>query len=348
MSLHPSMDDHPHPPASLSLWRAAWVALLLLAGSAAQAQVDFTAYGIADFSYGRFEPSGALPSNRFNSNSLSASFAGANLKYGLDGGWTPGLTLETFVRFQDLRTGRKDEDPLLSRNAFVSLASPYGLLRVGRLQTPLFDVTSRFNAFGPSPAFSPAVRHVYASGNLEGVQRDFLWNRAVAYTSPSIEGVTANVMASQLPQGESGRLVGGSVVVAQGLLGLSIAGQRLKSNDGIVDPTSETTWQIGATYNFGIARVFTQVTATQDDGLDVRSRTGSAGVSWAVGPGNVLAQVAQTTATGPAVDRKHTSKSLGYVYPYDSELDLYLLGMDDRVRDQTRGLSVALGGRWRF
>lgn len=330
------------------LRRLVMAASLLLAAGAAQAQLDYSLYGVADFSYGRFEPSGALAENRYNSNSLTASFAGVNAKYGFDGGWAPGITLETFVRFQDGSTGRRNSDPTLSRNAFVSLASPYGSARIGRLQTYLFDATTRFNAFGNSVAFSPALRHVFAAGNLEGVQGDFYWNRAVSYSTPTYEGVTANVMVSQVDKDQSGGLSGGSLVVSRGLFAMSLAAQRVKIDDGINDITSETTWQLGATYNFGLARVFGQYTATRDVGLDVDSKSGSVGVTLALGPGNVLAQVAFTTAKGPAVDRKHTSTSLGYVYPYDSTIDLYVLGMDDRVEGQTRGASAALGARWRF
>ena len=97
-----------------------------LLASTAHAQFDYSLYGVADFSYGRFEPSGFEPVHRLNSNSLTASFVGVNASYGLEGGWKPGVTLETFVRFQDFKTGRVDEDPFLSRNAFVSLASNYG------------------------------------------------------------------------------------------------------------------------------------------------------------------------------------------------------------------------------
>ena len=174
--------------------RAAALALLGLAAGHAQAQLDYSAYGVLDLSYGRFEPSGQLPENRWNSNSLTATFVGVNAKYGFDGGWAPGITLETFLRFQDRDTGRNDRDPLLSRNAFVSLDSPYGRLRVGRLQTFLFDATVRFNAMGNSVAFSPAVRHVFAAGNLVGVQGDFYWNRAASWQSPSYEGISGSVM----------------------------------------------------------------------------------------------------------------------------------------------------------
>jgi predicted porin len=323
-------------------------ALLALAALAAQAQIDYSAYGVLDFSYGRFEPSGFDRIDRFNSNSMTASFVGVNLKDELDGGWTPGVTLETFVRFQDFKTGRTDTDPLLSRNAFVSLASDYGTLRVGRLQTFLFDATTRFNALGNSVAFSPAIRHLFASGNLEGVQGDFYWNRAVSYGSPIWEGVTANVMYAQGPLGRRGDLVGTSVIVSRGVFAAELSAQRVHINDGINDPTIESTWQIGATYNFGLARVFGLYTQTNDQGLDVRSKISSAGVTVPVGPGSVQAQAAFTTVAGPAVDRQHTSMSVAYLFPYNSLTDIYVIGMDDRVRGQTEGTSVAVGVRLRF
>ena len=67
-----------------------------------------------------------------------------------------------------------------------------------------------------------------------------------------------------------------------------------------------------------------------------------------LGPGTVLAQIARSTSKGPAVDRKHTTTSLGYVYNYDGIADFYVLGMDDRVSNQTRGVSYAVGVRYQF
>ena len=75
--------------------------LLLLACMPARAQTDYSFYGTIDLSYGRFEPSGQYREHRINSNSLSASFVGVNAKHGFEGGWTPGITLETFLNFQD-------------------------------------------------------------------------------------------------------------------------------------------------------------------------------------------------------------------------------------------------------
>lgn len=331
-----------------NILRWAATAALWLAATAAQAQVDYSAYGVLDFSYGRFEPSGTLPDNRFNSNSMTASFVGVNLKHGLDGGWTPGITLEAFVRFQDFKGGRRDSDPFFSRKAFVSLASDYGTLSIGRLQTLLFDATTRFNAMGNSVSFSPAVRHIFASGNLEGVQGDFYWNRAVGYASPNWDGVTVNMMYGQGPNSQRGDYGGATVIYSQGLFAAEVSVQRVHVNDGFTDPTIESTWQLGATYNFGWARAFGLYTQTRDRGLDVRSKIMSAGLTVPVGPGTIQAQAGYTQADGPAVDRKHTSVSAAYVYPYDSVTDLYLVGMDDRIRAQTKGTSVAVGIRWRF
>jgi predicted porin len=331
-----------------TLRRAATAFGLACAACAAHAQADYSAYGVADFSYGRFENSGFEAVHRFNSNSMTASFVGVNAKYGFDGGWTPGITLETFVRFQDFKTGRNDNDPALSRKAFVSLASDYGTLSVGRLQTLLFDTTTRFNAMGNSIGFSPAIRQIFFGGNLEGVQRDFYWNRAAGYVSPSFEGVTGSVMYSLGPEDQRSDLVGANIVVSRGLFAAALSTQRVHFNDGINDPTEEQTWQLGATYNFGWARVFGLYTRTDDKGLDVRSNLYSGGVAVPLGPGTLQFQAGFAKTSGPAVDRKHTSFSLAYLYAFDSVTDFYVVGMDDRVRGQTRGESMAVGVRYRF
>ena len=89
-------------------------------------------------------------------------------------------------------------------------------------------------------------------------------------------------------------------------------------------------------------------THTNDSGLDVRSNIASAGAAVPIGPGTLQFQAGFTEAKGPAVDRRHTSTSAAYLYAYDSVTDVYLVGMDDRVRGQTKGISVAAGVRFRF
>jgi len=94
--------------------------------------------------------------------------------------------------------------------------------------------------------------------------------------------------------------------------------------------------------------VFGLYTHTNDDGLDVRSNLYSGGVAVPLGPGTLQLQAGFAKTTGQAVDRKHTSTSAAYLYAYDSVTDLYVVGMDDRIRGQTRGFSFAVGARYRF
>lgn len=333
--------------------RTAAVALMLSGAAApSYAQFDYSLYGVADLSYGRFENSGQIREHRFNSNSLTATFVGASASYGFENGWTPGVTLETFFRFQDMRFGRNDEDPHLSRNAFVSLAHrDYGTLRAGRLQTLLFNSTTRLNALGNSVGFSPAVRHIFTAGNLIGVQGDFYWNQALGYTTPRfegpLEGVTGSVIAGRGERKNEGDLIGGTLIVARGVLAAALSAQRVSIDDGINDPTKETAWQLGANYNFGWANLFGQYTRTNDSGLDVHSDIFSVGAAVPLGPGTVVAQIAASKADGPAVDRKQTTTSAGYLYAFNSVTDFYFVAMDDRVRGQTRGVSAAFGVRYR-
>jgi predicted porin len=336
-------------PCIHRLIRAAAAIAMLGLSAGAHAQFDYSIYGVADLSYGRFEPSGFIHRYRFNSNSLTATFGGVAASYAFANGWTPGVTLESFFRFQDIKGGRNDDDPLFSRNAFVSLSHrDYGTLRAGRLQTLLFNTTTRFNAFGNSVGFSPAVRHIFAAGNLIGVQGDFYWNQAIGYTTPNFDGITGSVIAARGERSDPGDLYAVNLIVARGVFAASISAQHVSINNGIDDPTKEDTWQLGANYNFGRANLFGQYTHTRDQGLLVHSDIVSVGAAVPFGPGTILAQTATSKADGPAVSRKQTSTSAAYVYAYNSATDLYVVAMDDRVRGQTRGTSAALGIRYRF
>ncbi|MDM0110789.1 porin [Variovorax sp. J22R133] len=326
-------------------WCAAVGGLLTLP---AYAQFDYGLYGVADLSYARFEPSGFEPDYRFNSNSLSPTFVGVKASYGFESGWTTGMALESFFRFQDMKFGRNDDDPFLSRENFVSLSHrDYGLLRVGRLQSLLFNTTVRFNALGNS-TFSPSVRQLFTAGNLIGVQGDFYWNEAIGYTTPNFDGITGGLMAARGEKSNPGRLYGGTVVMAKGLFAGSLSAQRVDIDDGFNDPTLEDTWQLGASYNLGLAKLFGQYTHTRDKGLEVNSDIVSVGASIPLGPGTVQAQIATAKADGIAVSRKQTTTSAAYVWAYDSLTDFYVIAMDDRVRGQTRGFSIAVGVRYNF
>ena len=329
--------------------RLGLAALLFLLSFAARAQLDYSAFGTLDLSYGRFEDSGDDPRHRWNSNSLSASFVGAKASYGFENGWTAGINLETFLRFEDLDYGRNNQDPFLSRNNFLSLQhNDFGLLRIGRMQTNLFETSTRFNAFGNSTGFSPALKQIFLSGNLESIDGDFYWDRVVSYTTPQIENVQGNLMYAQGTRRQPRRLhrqLGGVFArrVRAFVRGAERARQQRHRRRGRrADAAARRRLQLRHRPLFG------QYTHIDDKGNDIKSKLATVGVSVPLGPGTVLAQIARSTSKGPAVDRKHTTTSLGYVYNYEGIADFYVIGMDDRVSNQTRGVSYAAGVRYQF
>jgi predicted porin len=326
---------------------------LLFCGTAqAQQQLDYKLYGVLDLSYGRFEPSGQLPDNRFNSNSMTASFVGFEARWLLEKGWTPSILLETFLRFQDGKTGRNDNDPWFSRKALMSLShADWGNLRVGRNQTLLFENAVRFNALENSVAFSPMLRHVFAAGNMMGVQQDFYWNNSLAYSLPVMErweGLSASVMYARGENQRKGQLSSFSAVYSRGLGAISVAAQHVSVPDLIAGPTKESTWQIAGQYSLPWAKLYGSFTQSQDNGLLLDSKSASVGATVPLGPGRLLGQYARGMAKGQAVNRQQATLSAGYSYEYDSVTDFYVLAMEDRVVGQTRGLSAAVGVRYKF
>ena len=61
-----------------------------------------------------------------------------------------------------------------------------------------------------------------------------------------------------------------------------------------------------------------------------------------------MAEVGGVTGTDLAVDRRQTTVSVRDLYPCDSLTDVYALAVDERMRNQTRGVSAAIEVRWRF
>ncbi|MFM2054330.1 MAG: hypothetical protein RL456_2367 [Pseudomonadota bacterium] len=329
------------------------VALAALAGPlalpAARAQFTMNLYGILDASVGRFQASGGLVEHAVRSGQMATSRFGLAGRELLDDGWSVGFTLESFFRLNTGEQGRNDRDPFWSREASLSVGQAgLGTLKVGRFGTPLFEATGRFNAFGPSPGFSPALRHTFLSGPLGGAQGDLYWDRAIGWTSPNWDGLTVRAMRAS--SGALGREpnTGLSLVYARGLVTVGLNLQRTRHDERQPQGTDERVWQLAGTYNAGFGKAFAQYTRTRDPGFDVRSRIWSVGAAVPLGPGQVLVQFAQTDAEGLAVDRRHQTVSLGYDMELSRQTDLYVVAMRDQVRRQATGMTLAAGLRVRY
>lgn len=318
------------------------LALLALAASAAQAQSSVSLYGLLDLSVGSTKASGAKSSvKNADSGKMTTSFIGFKGSEDLGGGVSAIFQLDSFLRSDGGQAGRFDGDAFWARNAWVGLSSKeIGTLKVGRNTTPLFVSTLMFNAFGDSFGYSPSIRHIFSSNTVSG---DSGWSDSVLYTTPSIEGFSAQAIIAA-GEANGGRNTGLSGHYSDGPLGAALVYQKV-AKGATVDDT--TTWQANGAYDLGVVKLFAQYAKVDNDTKRTNYKLYEAGFAVPVGAGKVLAQVGKISASGTgAVGRK--TYSLGYDHWLSKRTDVYLVGMLDQATGQSRGNSVSVGMRHRF
>jgi predicted porin len=320
-------------------------ALLLLAVGAAHAQSgsSVSLYGLFDVSAGSSRTAGASSSMKaVDSGKMTTSYLGFRGSEDLGGGVSALFKLEHFLRNDTGEAARFTGDGFWSRNAYVGLSSAqWGTLTLGRNTTPLFVATLSYNAFGDSFGYSPSIRHYFTSGTTTG---DSGWSDSFVYSSPRFGGVSVG-LAGALGEGSNGRNWGANVSYAGGPVGASLVYQEVKK-DGTTAVNDSRTWQLGASYDAGVAKVFGQIgkvdnlTTTRDYrivGLGARVPVTQSGA--------LLAQWGRVT---PDTGAKRNTLSLGYDHNLSKRTDVYLVGMRDKVEGLSTGHGVSVGVRHRF
>jgi hypothetical protein len=161
--------------------RLGLAALLFLLSFAARAQLDYAAFGTLDLSYGRFENSGDQPRLPLQQQLAVGELRRRQGKLRVRQRHHRRRQPRDLPPLRGPRLRPQRERPLpLAQQLPLAAAQRLGLLRVGRLQTYLFETSTRFNAFGNSTGFSPSLRQIFLSGNLESIDGDFYWDRPSA------------------------------------------------------------------------------------------------------------------------------------------------------------------------
>jgi predicted porin len=325
-------------PSSASRTRSrsllALAALASVAG-AAQAQSSVNAYGLLDVSAGQFQAAGATKNKAVQSGNMSTSYFGFKGTEDLGGGLSARFAIESFLRLDSGSAGRFNGDAFWARNANVGLAGGFGSLTVGRNTTSLFVSTLIFNAFGDSFGFSPSIRHYFTSGTVTG---DTGWNQSASYTTPNFGGLTAQVQVAGNDGSTFGRKTGGNLLYFGGPLAATVAYQHVKA--GTAEGT--TTWQLGASYDFGLAKLYGQYGKLKNDSTLVDYKLAEAGVAVPLGHGKVLFEYGRLSEQG----RK--TATLGYDHDLSKRTDVYAVYMNDRKTGVDSGSSFAVGVRHRF
>lgn len=347
-----------------SVTRARPVALALaalLACAAAQAQSSVQLYGLVDASVGQFQNAGGLKIKRLDSGNMSTSYIGFKGTEDLGGGLRAGFTLESFFLVDSGGASRvPGVDAFWARNSNVYLSGGFGLLRLGRMGPPLFVSTLLFNAFGDSFGYSPAIRQYYNAPYGTPLVGDSGWNNAIGYTTPSLGGLNATLMvaAGEGAATARGPNVGANVLYFGGPLALTAAWQKVEAQGALgrgiaAFPgfSSQSAYQVGGSYNFGVVKLFAQFGKISTDATaDVDTTNLHLSASVRLGASAVLATVGSSKmkTQGLAAEPKSTMLSLAYQYSLSKRTDLYTVCMSDKYTARTNGNTLAAGVRHTF
>lgn len=339
----------------------ALAAASLLACGTAQAQSSVGLYGLVDASVGQFQNAGGVKVKRLDSGNLSTSYLGFRGREDLGGGLAAVFALESFFLVDSGGASRvPGVDTYWARNANVGLTGGFGTLKLGRQGPPLFVSTLIFNAFGDSFGFSPSIRQYYNAPYGTPLVGDSGWNNAVGYSTPSMGGVSANVLvaAGEGAATAKGPNFGANVLYFGGPLALTFAAQKVEAQ-GVLGRgiaafpgfASQTAYQLGGSYALGSVKLFAQYGKISTDATaDVDTKTLNLSASIAMGPGSIrLAYGSSKMSTqGSAASPKSTMLTAGYVYSLSKRTDLYAIYMLDKYTALSNGTTLASGVRHTF
>lgn len=326
-----------------------FAAALLLASGAALAQSKVTLYGLVDVSVGTTKTVGTQQIKGVESGKMSTSFFGLSGNEDLGDGLSAFFTLDSFLRADSGNNGRFNGDNFWARNAFVGLShKDFGLIRAGRNTTPLFVQNLLFNAFGDSFGYSPSIRQYFSAGaTATGTTAtgDTGWSDSVQYLSPKLGGFSFGAIVAA-GEGAGGKNYGVNAAYGQGAFAASFTYQNVKKDSSTTAAVADSkTWQLGASYDLGMAKLFGQYGEVDNTSSGRDYKIAGVGASIPVGEGKILLQYGRLSASIGA-DRK--TFTAGYDYQLSKRTDVYAVGMSDKLDGLSSGSSYSLGIRHRF
>lgn len=191
-------------------------------------------------------------------------------------------------------------NPFWDEISVVGLRGSFGQIQLGRQGGPY--------GVGPDP---DAFGGDYVGGRGERkAGADDKYNNGVTYTTPAMGGFTAGIGTAE-GDGFARRPVSGYLKYASGALMLS-ASMAARAND-------DNAWGIGATYDFGAAKLFFAMASNDGDGSGIERDTLDVGVAVPVGSGSIRAKYNNDDINGT----KTRNIGLGYWHDLSKRTMLY-------------------------
>jgi len=323
------------------------LAALGLAGvsSDACAQSSVQLYGIIGTYVGSVKKSGSTPAALVEGGGgLTTSFWGIRGTEDIGGGTSVIFTLESFFQPTTGAQGRTAADPYWSRSSYVGITGDYGRVTFGRQTNPTYLNMQYLNPFGASVVFSPLVVQSFVAGFNGVIVGDTVWNNTVQYTTPTVSGLSATgIYGFGGVAGETGIAnVGLHATYTNGPFLAAVSAQRVRTP--VTSPVTEQyAWLGGATYNFGVAKVYAAAEATNAYGAQIGTHTYELGLSIPIAKtDSILMEWARTASSSAKVSTRRTTAALAYDYFLSKRTDVYLVYMYDKLTPNGSASTTAL------
>jgi predicted porin len=333
---------------------AAYVAPLAAAAigtlttGAASAQVQL--YGTIDLGVGQIETQPPGPPNAaivlargVHSGAMQTSYIGLRGSEDLGGGLRARFQIESFMRADIGQPGRFDAsptsspDPFWSRESYVALGNELGEIRLGSNAHPTWIAMIQTSALGSNSVFSPGFRQLFNGGTRGRSEVDTAMVNSVKLQSAAFAGFSGNVTVQAGEGSGSGANYSAQVGWRNGPLYITAAMSTIRhaAVPNLPGAREQDIALVGASYDFGVAKVFGQYTTIDNARLGSDDKVPHVGFTVPLGAGTIQfarAEDRNRTAVGTAtVTTRRTTTSAGYVHGLSKRTELYAFVMQDKV-----------------
>jgi len=299
----------------------------------ASAQSSVTVFGTLDLSAKYVKNDGSARRLSLSQDSLNGSQLGFRGIEDLGGGLKARFLFEAGVNPDTGTTNAK----FFNRRSNLGLSGALGELRLGRDYTPNFLVQTLFDAFGATTGMGSSlnVAQLYGGTRLDN---------SIGYILPSnLGGVYGQAMVAASEGGTTadrgGRYIGGRIGYAAGAFDVAAAvgSQRLDALG-----VTQKTYDLGASYDFGIAKLLGYIDRDTRPSLKETRLNVSAIVPLGSGEVHVGYERSRFSNDLAAFANTVSQGSLAYVYNLSKRTAIY--GQGSRINNKgTSAFSVSGG-----
>ena len=274
----------------------------LAAVGAASAQSSVTLYGLADVYAGQsktVETVGAekveVKKTGFNSGGLQGSRIGVKGVEDLGNGLKAVFNYEMgFDAIDGALTENGSSGVGFGRRAVVGVQGGFGSVLLGRDYTPLFNLLTASTPNGmantwetTTDAFQTRANGVHYAGNFAGVGVQAFGGYAKETKKTFTNGVLTSTPVDTKSTG-----YGLGLSYANGPFMVGVAGQQFKDENGGVTVSKDTDAGVGASYDFGAAKLFANYVQLKNEvGVnELKTQEANIGVNVPLGAATLMAQ----------------------------------------------------------